>query len=249
MKELEIDFSDIEAKYKIEVPTKFDHVLMIDNVPIVDSKKQEKLLSVIKKIFKNIAKIQEEGIYMPTDEDGKSKGFLFIQFANAKEAKLALQQDGYKLDKNHTLSITPFDEIEDYINMDEEYVEPEVEEYAPKEHTKYWLGDERARDQYAMIKGDEVEIHWNNKQDMPDKIQSRQNWSDSYIAWSPLGSYLLTVHRQGVTLWGGPSWQRINRFAHPNVSLIDFSPNEKYIVTWSQEPFKSLEGQMHVFYF
>lgn len=30
--------------------------------------------------------------------------------------------------------------------------------------------------------------------------------------------------------------EKIVRFPHPNVKLIDFSPNERYLVTWSNEP-------------
>jgi translation initiation factor 3 subunit B len=37
-------------------------------------------------------------------------------------------------------------------------------------------------------------------------------------------------------LWGGPSWKRIIRFVHPDVKLIDFSPNERFLVTWSCQP-------------
>jgi translation initiation factor 3 subunit B len=64
-----------------------------------------------------------------------------------------------------------------------------------------------------------------------------QDWKDFlYVAWSPLGTYVATLHRQGVRLWGGLSWQPQQRFAHPLVKLIDFSPCEQYLVTWSNEP-------------
>ena len=51
-----------------------------------------------------------------------------------------------------------------------------------------------------------------------------------------MGTYAATLHRQGVRIWGGPSWTDQGRFAHPLVKLIDFSPCENYIVTWSNEP-------------
>lgn len=53
---------------------------------------------------------------------------------------------------------------------------------------------------------------------------------------------LATLHRQGVRLWGGSSWSPIQKFAHPLVKLIDFSPNERYLVTWSNEPIVIPEG-------
>ena len=70
-----------------------------------------------------------------------------------------------------------------------------------------------------------------------------QTWKDFlYVAWSPLGTYIATLHRQGVRLWGGPSFNDQQRFAHPLVKLIDFSPCEKYIVTWSNEPIVVPDG-------
>ena len=44
------------------------------------------------------------------------------------------------------------------------------------------------------------------------------------------------MHVKGVLLWAGPSWARLKRFTHPGVNLIDFSPNENYVVTWSHRP-------------
>lgn len=53
------------------------------------------------------------------------------------------------------------------------------------------------------------------------------------MQWSPLGNYITTMHRQGCATWGGPKWERLQRFAHSNVRLIDYSPNEKYLVSYS----------------
>jgi translation initiation factor 3 subunit B len=64
-----------------------------------------------------------------------------------------------------------------------------------------------------------------------------KDWKEFlYVAWSPNGTYIATLHRQGVRIWGGPSWKPLQRFAHPYVKLIDYSPREQYLVTWSNEP-------------
>jgi translation initiation factor 3 subunit B len=57
-----------------------------------------------------------------------------------------------------------------------------------------------------------------------------------------MGTLLATLHRQGIRLWGGTSWSPVQKFAHPLVQLIDFSPNERYLVTWSNEPIIIPEG-------
>jgi hypothetical protein len=36
---------------------------------------------------------------------------------------------------------------------------------------------------------------------------------------SPLGTYLVTMHRQGIAIWGGPSWKRLIRLQHPAVEV------------------------------
>lgn len=99
-----------------------------------------------------------------------------------------------------------------------------------------WLLDENARDQFFVFNGNEVSVNWNNKNQDPDTVYSHQNWTDTYLQLSPFGTYLATFHKQGIALWGGNSWARLVRFVHPNVKLIEFSPNEEYIVTWSNEP-------------
>jgi translation initiation factor 3 subunit B len=64
------------------------------------------------------------------------------------------------------------------------------------------------------------------------------------VSWSPLGTYIASLHRQDVRLWGGPSWEQQQRFARPLVKLMDFSPREQYLVTWSNEPIVIPEGAL-----
>ena len=48
-------------------------------------------------------------------------------------------------------------------------------------------------------------------------MYNRENWTESYVQWSPHGSYLATLHRQGVAVWGTSKFTRIHRFAHSMV--------------------------------
>ena len=49
------------------------------------------------------------------------------------------------------------------------------------------------------------------------QVYTRAFWTETFVAWSPHGSYLATMHRQGAAIWGGPSFSRLQRFSHPNV--------------------------------
>ncbi|KAI3098448.1 hypothetical protein CBS147333_9083 [Penicillium roqueforti] len=56
------------------------------------------------------------------------------------------------------------------------------------------------------------------------------------MQWSPKGTYLASVHPQGVQLWGGPTLAKQKQFPHPFVQLIEFSPSKGYLTTWSARP-------------
>jgi translation initiation factor 3 subunit B len=120
--------------------------------------------------------------------------------------------------------------------IDEEYHAPEIAPFEQKEHLRWWLGDSDSRDQMAMYRQEKVGVFWNEKDDQPEQVVDRENWTESFIQWSPQGTYLTSMHAQGVQLWGGKAWSRQKRFAHPGVNLVDYSPKEQYLVTWSHRP-------------
>ncbi|KAJ7786430.1 eukaryotic translation initiation factor eIF2A-domain-containing protein [Mycena metata] len=235
----DIDYSDIEAKYG------FDNMLVVDGVPVIDKSKLEKLVARICKEFsRKGVSIKPEDVYMPwNDSTGKSQGFIFIEFKNVDDANLALAaMHNHPFDAKHQFKVNRFTDIERYANLDETYIEPETEEYAPREHLRAWLADPQGRDQYVTYRGEDVEIYWHGKPSQSE-LAMKPDWKDFlYVAWSPLGTYIATLHRQGVRLWGGSSWKPQQRFAHPLVKLIDFSPCEQYLVTWSNEAIVVPEG-------
>ncbi|KAG8932068.1 Translation initiation factor 3 subunit b [Tulasnella sp. 419] len=232
-----IDYSDIEAKYEIPYEDGFDSVLVIDNIPIVDAAKKDRLVTAIHKRFaQKGCPVKEGGLHVCWDDSaGKSKGYIFAEFASRDEATHALAtMNGFPFDAKHTFAINWFTDIEKFVNLNETYVEPKIPEFKPKEHLRWWLGDPQGRDQFLTYRQDDVAIHWHSKT-TSDVVVERRNWTDLFTAWSPLGTYLASIHRPGIKLWGGESWSDLGRFAHPLVKLIDFSPNENYLVTWSQE--------------
>ncbi|KAJ3413176.1 Translation initiation factor 3 subunit b [Chytridiales sp. JEL 0842] len=243
--EVDIDFSDIEARYAVKEPDTLGSLIVVDGAPIVDEEKQTKLIEVVKKVFKNIGAVK--AVHMPKDPaTKKSKGYLFMEFETPEQAALAVNiGNGYSLDKKHTLLVNKFDEVPKYANAPEVYTPPTIEEFVEKPHLRSWLIDEKARDQFVIMKGDDVGVYWNNKAEQPDLVHNRANWSDMYVSWSPMGTYLATFHKQGIVLWGGPQFEKIVRFPHPNVKLIDFSPKENYLVSWSHDPIAQPNGDLH----
>lgn len=120
--------------------------------------------------------------------------------------------------------------------INEEYHPPTIEPFAEREHLRWFVGDPDSRDQMVMLRDNNTGVYWNEKEDSPELIVDRKHWTEGFVQWSPLGTYLTSIHPQGAQLWGGRSWTRQKRLAHPGVNLIDYSPNENYIVTWSHRP-------------
>ncbi|PWZ02456.1 translation initiation factor eIF-3b [Testicularia cyperi] len=235
----DIDFTDIEQKFSVKFDEGLDDVIVIDGVPVISESRQQKLFETVQKRFKTHAGIDiaVEGMHIPYGDNGESKGYMFVEMASPEDAAQAIRQmDGYAFDKKHRFAVFRFTDIEKYTNLSEEYAEPVEQEFKPREHLRSWLADPQGRDQLVICQGDDVAIAWHNRSSEPQIFDSRPRWTESYVQWSPLGSFLTTFHRLGIPLWAGPSFERFMRFPHPGARLVDFSPNEKYMVTWSHEP-------------
>lgn len=234
---LNIDYSDLESKYRVTLDEDFDNILIIDNLPKIDVSKEEKLMGVLRKnLFVPVNAVPRDGgSLMPRDpETGMSRGYLFIEFQTAEiAAAVAKIADGYRLDKSHVLSAIKFTDFDRLKDLPDEFVEPEVDPFAEKEFLKSWLLDPKARDQFVTCSGNQTNIYYNNRDAAPEQVYSRANWTDGSIKWSPLGTFLCTFHSQGIALWGGSSWSKLARFPHLNVKGAFFSPQERFIVTQS----------------
>ncbi|GAB4832844.1 Eukaryotic translation initiation factor 3 subunit B [Ancistrocladus abbreviatus] len=99
----------------------------------------------------------------------------------------------------------------------------------------YSTGLQKACHQFVIRSGLDTEVLWNDARQLKaDPVYKRPFRIKSFVQWSPLGTYLATIHRQGAAVWGGAStFNCCMRYAHLQVKLIDFSPGEKYLVTYS----------------
>ncbi|KAG6827272.1 hypothetical protein H0H93_015730 [Arthromyces matolae] len=131
----DIDYSDIEEKYKVHYDESFDTTLVVDGIPIIDESKRDRLLTKFCKEFaRKGVSIRNEDVFMPWDEaKGKSKGYAFVDFRTVDDANLALASlHNHPFDSKHTFKLNRFTDVEDFGNLDESYVEPEYEEFKAK---------------------------------------------------------------------------------------------------------------------
>ncbi|TVU10085.1 hypothetical protein EJB05_43593 [Eragrostis curvula] len=213
-----------------ELEMGFGNTIVVDNVPIVLPEKFEKLEKVLRKILSPAGVIKGDGFWMPVNaHTNKTYGYCFIEFNTPQEAGVAREiGNGYKLDKSHKLVINILDDFERYMKVPDEWTPPE-------ENLLNWLTDEKARDQIVIRAGPSTGVYWNDARKLkPELVCQNQLWTDSFVQWSPLGTYLATVHRQGSQVWGGQDMlERLMRFPHPQVNMIDFSPGERFLITYS----------------
>lgn len=175
--------------------------------------------------------------------------FAFVEYETPEQAVAATRQLHLTaLDKKHTLLVNKLTDIDRYGRegrVDDEYKPPKIESFEEKEHLRSWLGDPAARDQFAMYRGDKVGVFWNMKKDPPENVVDRDHWTQLFVQWSPKGTYLASVHPQGIQLWGGPQFTKQKQFPHPFVQLMEFSPDGSYLTTWSARPIQ-IEGPQTV---
>jgi len=220
-----------------------ENVVIVDNIPVTVSAKVLKLTNVLLKIFSKCGKIETH--HIPLDENQKTKGYMFIVYKTGQEATNAISScNGYKLDKTHCFAVNRLSDFEHCMNIPEQWEEPSPEPYKPQVNLKSWLCEPDCYDQFAIVHGKTrtTGVH-SCGQSQAIQVQQRENWTESHVKFSPKGSYLATCHKQGIALWGGPDFTRVGRFLHPNVTYFQFSPCEKYFVTYSKTSFTPEEPQ------
>ncbi|KAK2161522.1 hypothetical protein LSH36_115g06038 [Paralvinella palmiformis] len=212
-----------------------DSVIVVDNVPQVGPERLEKLQNVLRKIFSKFGKIVTE--HYPK-EDGKTKGYIFLEYQSPQEAAAAVKAtNGHKLDKQHTFIVNLFSDFEKYSDVPDIWEPPPPQPFQDHGNLRNWLLDRSCHDQYSVIfeGGEKTSIFLNTPVE-PTVVEDRSRWTETYVRWSPQGTYLATFHARGVALWGGQNFKQIVKFSHPGVQLIDFSPCERYLVTFSPLP-------------
>jgi len=224
-----------------------DTFIVIDGLPKVNPSQKDKLVKFLLRKLTTAGKTREDNVYMPMNEAGdESEGFAFVEYETSAQAAAAVKAlHATPLDKRHTIAVNKLTDIERYGRegrIDEKYHAPEIAAFEEKEHLRWWIGDGEGRDQFVMYRGDHVGVFWNENSGQPEQVVDRMHWTESFVQWSPKGTYLTSMHSQGLQLWGGQNWSRQKRFMHPGVNLVDFSPDERFITTWSHKPMQVEEG-------
>lgn len=88
-----------------------ESVVVVDNMPKVEPSRLEKLKSVINKLFSQCGEIVN--VVYPVDEEGKTKGYAFMEFKTASQAEDAVKKlNNHRLDKNYTFAVNLFTDFQ-----------------------------------------------------------------------------------------------------------------------------------------
>ena len=221
----------------------FSTAIVVDNLPAVPQEKFTKFQTVLLKIYGNISSnVKESNIYMPMNpETNTTYGFCFIKFNTREEAENAMQvTQGFAIDKKHKFKVYLYSDLDKYASIPDEYQAPPPPPFNPRPDPTSWLCDPQCRDQFVARHSHETEIYWaNGTGEDPALVyggerekQGGKVWCESYVTWSPQGTYLATFHTPGIKLWGSNEFQSQGKFMHPKVEEVSFSPNEDYLVTY-----------------
>ena len=213
-----------------------ESVIVVDNVPRVEPDKLEKLQSVINKVLGKFGTIVNQ--YYPMNEsDGKTKGYIFLEYNNHLNALAAVKStNNYKIDKSHTFKVNLFTDFKKFEDIPENWEPPKAQPFKSASDLHYHLLEPDAYDQFCVLCGNGAAVSvqiWQNSAPEPTSLEERNRWTETYVKWSQLGTYLATFHKLGVALWGGPQFTQQARFSQRGVECIDFSPYERYLVTYT----------------
>eukprot|EP00808_Paulinella_micropora_P024315 g70145.t1 len=228
--------------------TEIRETLILDGLPSIPEEKLAKFIDFLVRRVMEEFSLSAEDFDFPIS-NGKTTGCAFLTFPDAKQAEKARHVlDGKAVDKMHKMRVTTFSEFDDLMNASEPMAKSSSSSSAGQAlslNLKEWLLDSKLRDQFVVRRDAETEVFWHD----PYRLMAREGrelvyggerqkaknevWTKSFVQWSPQGTYLATFHDQGIMLWGGPDFQEVARFSHKHVRAIDFSPNEGYLVTWS----------------
>ena len=252
--ELDGYFSDTPLKPKAKYPPlrdTFETAVVITGLPKAPKAKHEKLMKAVLKLVSRIGTPVQSGddfngVLMPLDEKEMTAGFCMVEYSTESEANNAVSVlEGYKFDKNHTLSVVLYPRAKDLSNTEaKEFQEPELPPFEEKPNAMEWLEDPNQRDSFVIREGKETVVNWWDAKNDPvvdydgeREKEAGTQWCEYYCHWSPAGSYLATlVPARGVILWSGKNYEKAGRFVAPGVRMVLFSPQENFVITNNQDP-------------
>lgn len=70
----ELDFSDLQEKYQVQLQQGLDTFVVVDGLPIVTEETKPKLIKFLLRKLNTVGKTREDLVYMPVGKSGQTDG-------------------------------------------------------------------------------------------------------------------------------------------------------------------------------
>mmetsp|Transcript_5467 Transcript_5467/g.8074 ORF Transcript_5467/g.8074 Transcript_5467/m.8074 type:complete len:670 (+) Transcript_5467:279-2288(+) len=91
-------------------------------------------------------------------------------------------------------------------------------------------------DQYVIkVDDNETQVYWNDPLKQGELVKTKKNWAEKGPYFSNTGAFMVTHHPKGYALWGQDDLSLIARFKHQHAIDIEWSPEDSYFMTYSQD--------------
>lgn len=163
--------------------------------------------------------------------------FAFIEFVTRADAERALAAtNNWPFDASHTLHVYHYEAAKELLATpdDAAAVAPRPHASALGSEPLSWLTDAAARDQFFIswhnqLREPRNEVLWSDARSAPAVqfaggeygTRALEAWSSALsMKWSPQGTFIASMHPQGVRLWSGRDFEYGIGFKHDHVRAV-----------------------------
>jgi translation initiation factor 3 subunit B len=170
---------DFERKHHEMRSVAKDCLVVVDNLPEVDSDKFDKLCDKVFPRFEGAGKVARNPnddtprIFMAKDSNGHTLGYAFVEYVSPEEAhKAVVSLHGTALSKKHVFWVDTAGALERLQDVPEAFVPPSDLTVATRGRADYksWLLDGRGRDMFMIRHDKETSIFWNDHIVKPSRV-------------------------------------------------------------------------------
>jgi translation initiation factor 3 subunit B len=217
----------------------------------------KRLTDVAKECLKEDGSSEEPVIWIPLDKNDRGdpclRGFAYLHFSRVDESeKFALLWRTHPAIRpilQKDMIAYSYAQMKRLVGVPEECPSFGRDDFLEKRNFYSWVADDKGdnafREQYVIrYKGEkwhETEVYWFDDRvprvhrevfyDGTREHDTGKTLTTSAIQWSSNGSFLASLSRHGVMLWGGPEMDLVRKCEHQMVNYVDFSPNETCLIT------------------
>lgn len=116
----------------VRLDLKYGTVLIFDGLPVTTSDKMDKLQALVQRVISDDGQIKIKDFFMPKGPDGKTKGYAFVDFHTAADARSRLAKfQNFALTKKDIFKVTPFEEFSELQKIPQTYEPKQSKDHKP----------------------------------------------------------------------------------------------------------------------